>query len=276
MTTLARSILGLLLAGPVCGLAAGQDTGDSAIGPQEETASFDEEVVVRGRSRAALRLQIQIAEEAVYARFNDINSNDEFDIHCYQEVITGSKIPRRVCQPNLWRTALRRAGVEAARAMQGSYALNGAQFQAEAMYKRSLMVDELQRLAREDEELQRAVVNLARLTGAASEQRGRVRLPASAADRVATADEEVLPYGAAVMANVWVRREPWTHALTHRIFTIANLYGQIESIDLDCGDQSERIEYEPGAEWSLPDGWESCEVTVAANPGTTFALYEFE
>lgn len=231
---------------------------------------------MRGRSRAMLRLQIQLAEEAVYDRFNEINSTDEYDIVCRREILTGSRIPRRVCQPNLWRTALRRAGVETARSMQGSYALSASQFQAEALYKQQLMADELRQLAREDKELQEAVVHLAQLTGATDDPGGRRTLPATAADRVVNADDQELPYGASIMANVWVRRKPWNYALTHRIFTIANVFGTIESIGLDCEDQSDEIVYEQGAEWSLPDGWTSCELTVAAEPGTTFSLYEFE
>lgn len=281
MTRRTRTIPVALVLALAFGIAAGQEGADEAQRDTaetgtSETASFDEEIVVRGRSRAMIRMQIQLAEEAVYARFNDINSNDEFDIHCRREILTGSNIPRRVCQPNLWRNALREAGQETTRAFQGSSAFSSAQFQAEALYKNRLMTEELERLVRQDDQLRNAVTRLASLTGEMNEQRGERTLPAAAAARVVNAEDEPLPYGATVMANVWIRREPWSHELTYRIFTIANVFGDIEALELHCANQSERIAFEEGAEWSVPDGWDDCSVTVEADPGTTFALYEFE
>jgi hypothetical protein len=38
-----------------------------------------DEIIVLGKSWAEIRAQIQRAQEAVYDRFNEINSNDEFD-----------------------------------------------------------------------------------------------------------------------------------------------------------------------------------------------------
>jgi len=38
------------------------------------------------------------AEEALYKVFNSLNSDDDFDIHCYMEAPTGSKLKVRVCK----------------------------------------------------------------------------------------------------------------------------------------------------------------------------------
>jgi hypothetical protein len=279
----AKTTLGVCLSVLLCGTVLAQAAAgpgvdansDAAQADESQAETYDEEVLVLGRSRAFLRIQIQLAEEAVYDRFNEINSNDEFDIHCRSEVYTGSKIPRRVCQPELWRTALRRAGEESTRALQGSFAFPAAQFQNEALYKSHLMEQELRRLIQEDEQLLQAVTHLANLTETINEHDGTTRLSPTASETVVSADEEPLPYGAQIMASVWIRRDPWEHRLTHRVFTIANVFGDIRAVDLDCGRQSSRIRFEPGAEWTLPDGWEDCSVTIEAEPGTTFALYEF-
>ncbi|HEX5419978.1 MAG TPA: hypothetical protein VFY39_08255, partial [Gammaproteobacteria bacterium] len=63
----------------ICSVALGQanDKGDAGVKPPPHV---EDEIVVRGRTPAELRLQMQIAEDAVYGRFNEIDSNDEFDI----------------------------------------------------------------------------------------------------------------------------------------------------------------------------------------------------
>jgi len=39
----------------------------------------------------------------MFLRFNEINSDDKFDIHCYSEAPTGSRIKRERCVSNSWR-----------------------------------------------------------------------------------------------------------------------------------------------------------------------------
>jgi hypothetical protein len=67
----------------------------------EESAQTIEEVIVRG-SKPLIKLKHEMyrAEEALYDLFNSLNTDDDFDIRCYEEVPTGSKIPRRVCRTN--------------------------------------------------------------------------------------------------------------------------------------------------------------------------------
>jgi hypothetical protein len=48
-----------------------------------------------------LRIDIERAAEAVFARFNEINSTDDFDIHCRLEKVYG--LLRRSCMSNSWR-----------------------------------------------------------------------------------------------------------------------------------------------------------------------------
>lgn len=280
-----------LAAGPLApALLAAALLGAPALAQQESTTATDapasadapaplqtdEEVIVRGRSPAALRMQIELAEDAVFARFNEINSNDDFDIRCRQEVYTGSRVPHRVCLPNLWRDAQREAGEETVRSMQGSNAFDAAQFLAEAKYKYRQMEEELRQLIRDDPELLESIQHLARLTELASDRDRRGNEPLKTVSEVFQAADKDLPYGAAAMANVGFGDKPWRHTLTHPVFTIANLFGEIRDMELTCDSRSKPLEYEQGVEWTAPEGASACSVTVEARPGTTFSLFEFD
>jgi hypothetical protein len=70
----------------------------------EKPSETIEEVIVRGsKSLIDLRHEMYRAEEALYDLFNSLNTDDDFDIRCYEEVPTGSKIPQRVCKTNWFR-----------------------------------------------------------------------------------------------------------------------------------------------------------------------------
>ena len=65
----------------------------------EEPAEAIEEIVVHGhKSLIDLKHEMYEAEEVVYGVFNSLNSDDDDDIHCYEEAPTGSKIKKRVCK----------------------------------------------------------------------------------------------------------------------------------------------------------------------------------
>lgn len=269
------TVIAFCCAGFVCSVGLSQESSEAEadLGAQ---ATVDDEIVVRGRSRAALRMQFELAEEAVYERFNEINSSDEFDIHCRLEQETGSRIPRRVCQANFWRAAQADAGRETVLGLRGNSAFDPQLFLGEALYKRQLLAEELRRLAAEDDELRRALVRLANISQA--QQARDLSLPAAASSsaRETTADDGALPYDAARVAEVRIGREPWSHVLMRRTFTIAQVYGEIRSIEVDCDGRTERLQWEAGVEWTLPDDWGSCTLLVEAPPSTTFSLYEFE
>jgi hypothetical protein len=235
-----------------------------------------EEVIVRGRSRARLRQEIELATDAIYDRFNEINSTDEFDIHCRNVRITGSKIPRRICRANFWRAAEARASGETVRSLQGSSAVSATVFLGEALYKHELLSEEMRRLVAEDDELRRATIRLGELKQITDEGRLSRNVSAASSSRVVTAEDEELPYDAQIMADVQIGRDSWKHRLTYRTFAIAHLSGDIDAVGVECDHGSERLEYELDAEWTLPDDWGHCEVVVDSPFGTTFILFEFE
>lgn len=271
-----RSVLFFLNAALLACLAPANAQERSAADAQADAGNVDEEVVVRGVTRGSLRVQIELAEDAVYDRWNAINGNDELDIVCRLDTYTGSRIPQRVCQPNFWRRALADAGRETVLALQGSSSIASAVFLGEAMAKNRVLESEMKRLAGEDTELLQAISRFqsltARLEGLGNSN-GREN---GTSFRVVTSADEPLPYDAAVMAEVRVRREPWRHILSHSTFALAHVFGEIEDIQLECRENSRQLNFENGAEWSVPAGWKPCSVVIEAGRGTTFSLYEFE
>lgn len=57
-----------------------------------------EEVIVRGRRIGELRAEVEDARERAYELFNDLNSNDEFDVSCHKESRSGTNVPQVVCR----------------------------------------------------------------------------------------------------------------------------------------------------------------------------------
>jgi hypothetical protein len=57
-----------------------------------------EEVVVRGRRIGEIRAEVDAARQRAYRIFNEVNSNDEFDVRCRKESRSGSNIPQQVCR----------------------------------------------------------------------------------------------------------------------------------------------------------------------------------
>jgi hypothetical protein len=81
----------------MCRIAAAQE------GEPEPTETIEEVVVYGNKSLVQLRRELYKAEDAVFDLFNSLNSDDEFDIHCYKEAPTGSHIKKRVCKTNYFR-----------------------------------------------------------------------------------------------------------------------------------------------------------------------------
>ena len=141
------------------GLAAPAFAQEIASSPQR--ADVDE-VIVPGRRPANLRVEIERLEVSVYDRFNALNSDDDFDIRCLEQAPTGSNIPLRKCAPNFVIEAESRSAsrmLSDGRAGAGNN--NSPAEHAMLMEEKSrALTAEMQRLAREDEQLLRDLVRL--------------------------------------------------------------------------------------------------------------------
>lgn len=82
----------LVVASLACSLPAfGADTEATAGTPPDE-------VFVQGRRLAELRDAVRGAEDRFFSLYNQLNSNDEYDIHCGERAPVGSRIRKRVCE----------------------------------------------------------------------------------------------------------------------------------------------------------------------------------
>jgi hypothetical protein len=233
-----------------------------------------DEVQVEGHNVAALRAEIQQAEQVFYDRFNAINSRDEFDITCDYQVQTGSKMPRRVCRANFWGVSEAKAAHEGVLRQHGTGNAGSAQFESEARGKEQQLEAEMRGLVATDPELGRAAFRLGALHQALAQQLARSQVPGPE-DRPPTTSGQAAPEDAGV-TQVKIGAKPWEQALQWRTFTIANASGKLRSVEVHCSGSTERLQWEDGVEWRLPDDWKECGLRVDARAGTTFTLYEFK
>lgn len=69
--------------------------------------------------------------------------------------------------------------------------------------------------------------------------------------------------------------EPWRIDVSRRVFTLANIEGEVEAIHAECDHRRRTLEYMPDVDWQLPASWGNCVLFVDGKPGTTFRFYEF-
>jgi hypothetical protein len=79
----------------LCALSAPASTADAP----DPKAPLDE-VVVRGKrvQLAEMRRELLQLEDRFYSRYNELNTNNDFDIHCVDEARTGTRFVRRSCR----------------------------------------------------------------------------------------------------------------------------------------------------------------------------------
>jgi hypothetical protein len=165
VTRIARTALALLLS---VRAGLGQAAAEELVGPSalddpaprpgpptldDATAdTAEEEIVVYGRSLLGLRLEAYRAEDRFLSAFNELNSSDEFDIHCFNEAPTGSRIERRVCRANF-------AG-DLTSAAAFAWMEDRPPLPSEAMmhHKSRQLREEMQRLVTENPELRQVLV----------------------------------------------------------------------------------------------------------------------
>lgn len=94
-------ILAIIVAMTVVTIPVGLCQSNSMQEDEPVSSETLEEIVVYGeKSMTQLRVELHRAEDKVYTLFNSLNSDDEYDIHCYLEAPIGSHIRRRICRAN--------------------------------------------------------------------------------------------------------------------------------------------------------------------------------
>jgi hypothetical protein len=241
---------------------------------QPGAAAPEDEMVVFGRV-GELRKQMRIAEDAVFLRFNDINSDDKFDIECRSEVFTGSRIALRQCLSNDWRAQDAAAASATVQSLRGESATPASVYLSAQREGQQQLAREMRRLVATDEQLAAAVLRLGE-TQRALDLQTAARADLTLSRQITAADYEDLPTAAQRVFEVRVGKKPWVHGLTSRTFTIGNVAGEIRGLAFDCPDGRKRIEYQQNVDWTVPEGWQACALVVDAKRSTSFMLFELE
>jgi hypothetical protein len=135
----------------------------STQGVDPAAADKIEEIIVYGdKSLRRLRSDFHRAEEHAFNLFNSLNSDDEFDIHCYKETRKGSHLKRRICRANFVRKLEAEATSRWLRDLQSGR--RSGQPYGEAMVwtqrKEKILRQEMEALIAENPELLKAVIEL--------------------------------------------------------------------------------------------------------------------
>lgn len=67
-----------------------------------------------------------------------------------------------------------------------------------------------------------------------------------------------------------------TYRPVHRIFTVADVMGELKSITARCDHRNLELEYQEGVDWTLPPSLGGCVLDFAGDDNTTFTIYEFK
>jgi hypothetical protein len=71
------------------------------------------------------------------------------------------------------------------------------------------------------------------------------------------------------------RYDYWVHDLMRRSFSMANVNGRIDAVDVRCERGTRRYDSQPAdAVWQVPDSWGKCGVYINGERGTTFTFTE--
>lgn len=68
----------------------------AAAGPAEE--EIENIVVIGQKSMASLRRDVFRSEEGFYALYNKLNDDNEYDVRCFYEALTGTRVKNHVCR----------------------------------------------------------------------------------------------------------------------------------------------------------------------------------
>ena len=96
----AASIIVFLCLSSVAALpmvAVGQDE-EASTGVASNDETIEDNVVVSQKSMAGLRRDVFQAEEDFYSLYNKLNDDKEYDVRCFYEKATGTRVKNHVCR----------------------------------------------------------------------------------------------------------------------------------------------------------------------------------
>jgi hypothetical protein len=80
-----------------------------------------------------------------------------------------------------------------------------------------------------------------------------------------------------LVTNATVREfDYWVHDLLRRSFSVADIMGRLDVLDIRCERGTRRYNAVPADTiWTVPQSWGDCGAYIKGEPGTTFAFREY-
>ena len=87
--------------------------------------------------------------------------------------------------------------------------------------------------------------------------------------------EEALRGDSPIVIKAKVADDYWRHTPARRTFAIADVNGDLDSIQVECDRRGAELPYAPDSEWTLPETWGACTLMIEGRRDTEFLFYEF-
>ena len=252
----------------ICSTVAAQDIPVQSASRPAPTG--DDEIIVYG-SISELRRQMLLTRDAMFTRFNEINSDDKFDIRCYSEGAERGRIKRERCVPNYQRQLEGSYAQAFLGQIRGQPGIPPGAYWGDMTFWRNKLSEEWLRLANEDPEFKKTMQRF----GSARTALDRLTPSFFSSSRDVTPHATTLLDGAQRVLDVSIGRRPWRQTLDSSTFRIVAAGGTIQGLTVMCENATETLEYAPDSEWTVPTDYGRCRLQVDATPGTSLTLYEY-
>ena len=67
----------------------------------------------------------------------------------------------------------------------------------------------------------------------------------------------------------------WSHRLLRRSFSLSDISGVLELVDIRCERRTARYTVSDTSTWTIPESWGNCNLYIKGTPGSTFRIYEY-
>lgn len=96
------------------------------------------------------------------------------------------------------------------------------------------------------------------------------------AANAATIEERLQSTEVAIGVQGKILDETWSHTPMRRTFAIGDVEGDLRTLSFECDSQAGELEFSDQSEYTLPESFGECLITLGGRRGAQFTFYEFE
>lgn len=96
------------------------------------------------------------------------------------------------------------------------------------------------------------------------------------ASNAATIEERLQSTEVAIGVQGKILDEAWSHTPLRRTFAIGDVEGELRTLRFECDRRTGELEFSDQSEYTLPENFGDCMVTLGGRRGAEFTFYEFE